>query len=333
MTPSGAPTQRPLVLVTGAGGVMGERLVRELRERGYRIRGLVLPGDPARARLEALGVEVVEGDVSRASSLDGIATGVDTVFHLAAIILSPDLSVFPRVNRDGTAHVVAAARDARVSHFIYVSSASVTYPKRTPYAQSKLEAEQIVSRERAFAWTIVRPTLVYDARGGQEFVLFREYLERFPWVPFIGDGRARKRPVWTDDLVSGLVALVENPLSHGKTYNLSGGESISIRDLAELILRHRGQRRRFIHVPVPVCRAIAAVAGVVQRRPLLTASTIAGIIHDADLDPEEATRDLGYRPLGVRAGFQHCFPLPASEAPAMDHGVSFARFNRQRNDA
>jgi nucleoside-diphosphate-sugar epimerase len=333
MTPGAAGAEGPLVLVTGAGGVMGERLVGELLKRGCRIRGLVLPGDPAREQLEALGVEVVEGDVSRAPSLDGIAAGVDIVFHLAAVILSPDPSVFPRVNRDGTAHVVAAARDARVSHFIYVSSASVTYPKRTPYAESKFEAEQIVRREDAFAWTIVRPTLVYDARGGQEFVLFREYLERFPWVPFIGDGRALKRPVWTDDLVSGLVALVENPLSHGKTYNLSGGESISIRDLAELILRHRGEHRRFIHVPVPVCRAIAAVAGVLQRRPLLTESTIAGIIHDADLDPEEATRDLGYRPLGVRAGFQHCFPLPARDAPAMNQGVSFARFNRQRNDA
>ena len=44
---------------------------------------------------------------------------------------------------------------------------------------------------------------------------FREYLERFPWVPFIGDGRALKRPVWTDDLVSGLVALLQNPERSG----------------------------------------------------------------------------------------------------------------------
>lgn len=299
----------PRVLVTGAGGVLGERLVRGLLGRGYRVRGLVLPSDPARARLEALGAEVVEGDVSRAETLHGLATGVDTVFHLAAVILSPDPSVFPRVNRDGTAHLLHEARAADVSHFIYVSSASVTYPKLTPYAQSKLEAEELVRRESTFAWTIVRPTLVYDERGGQEFVLFREYLERWPWVFLIGDGTARKRPVLSDDLVAGLLSLPDSEVSHGKTYNFSGGESIRIRELAELILLHRGKRRRFVNVPVPLCRALASLLGAVQRRPLLTPSTIAGIVHDADLDPAEATRELGYRPLGVRAGFARCFPL------------------------
>ncbi len=297
------------VLVTGAGGVLGERLVRGLLGRGYRVRGLVLPSDPARARLEALGAEVVEGDVSRADTLRGVATGVDTVFHLAAVILSPEPSVFPRVNRDGTANVLNEARTAGVSHFIYVSSASVTYPKLTPYAQSKLEAEELVRRESALAWTIVRPTLVYDEHGGQEFVLFREYLERWPLVFFIGDGKAKKRPVLSDDLVTGLLALPDAEVSHGKVYNFSGGESICMRELAELMLLHRGMRRRFVHVPVPLCRALAWLLGAVQRRPLLTPSSIAGIVHDADLDPSEATRELGYRPLGVRAGFARCFPL------------------------
>lgn len=315
------------VLVTGAGGVLGERLVRGLISRGYRVRGLVLPSDASRPRLEALGVEVVEGDVSRADTVQGLADGIDTVFHLAAIILSPDAAVFSRVNRDGTAHVVSQARAAGVSHFIYVSSASVTYPKLTPYAQSKLEAEELVRRESAFAWTIVRPTLVYDERGGQEFVLFRDYLERLPWVFFIGDGNARKRPVLSDDLVAGLLALPGAEVSHGKTYNFSGGESIRIRELAELMLAHRGKRRRFVHVPVPVCRALAALLGAVQRRPLLTPSSIAGIVNDADLDPAEAARDLGYRPLGVRAGFARCFPLVET-----GQAVSLVR-DIQRNEA
>ena len=63
MTGAVDATQRSRVLVTGAGGVMGERLVRDLIQRGRQVRGLVLPGDPSRARLEALGAEVVEGDV------------------------------------------------------------------------------------------------------------------------------------------------------------------------------------------------------------------------------------------------------------------------------
>jgi nucleoside-diphosphate-sugar epimerase len=301
-------------LVTGAAGVMGTRLVRGLVDAGWRVRALVLPGDPLRARLEGLGeaCELREGDVSVAGSLRGACDGVDTVYHLAAVIISHDPSVFARVNRDGTAHVVAEATRAGARHLVYVSSASVTYPRRTPYAESKLEAERIVKAETALAHTIVRPTLVYDVGGSLEVVMFLDYLRRFPVVPFIGAGRALKRPVWAGDIIDGLLRLAGNPVARGKTYNFSGGEAISIADFARLLLLHHGASRPFVPVPVPVCRALAAVMGRLMARPPLTASAIAGIVNDADLDPGLATRELGYRPIGVREGLRRCYPLPSS---------------------
>jgi len=69
------------------------------------------------------------------------------------------------------------------------------------------------------------------------------------------------------------------------------------------------------------CRAVAATLAVFMDRPPLTSSAIAGIVNDANLDPSEAMRDLGYAPLGVRAGFQHCF----SEAPTSGEGIPSTR--------
>ena len=157
------------------------------------------------------------------------------------------------INRQGTANLVLAAAAAGVRHFVYVSSASVVYPRLTPYGQSKLAAEKIVAGERRLAHTIVRPTLVYDAGGGQEFMLFRKYLRRFPVVPFIGPGSALKRPVYSDDVVDGLARIAGNDACFGKTYNLSGAESISLADLGKLVLELEGATRPFLHVPVPVC--------------------------------------------------------------------------------
>jgi NADH dehydrogenase len=304
------------VLVTGAAGVMGARLVRGLASDGWRVRALVLPGDPLRARLEGVASEIVEGDVADAASLRGVCAGVDTVYHLAAVIIAHDDAVFPRVNRDGTAHVVAEARAAGVRHFVYVSSASVTYPVLTAYGRSKLQAEEIVAAERAFAHTIVRPTLVYDESGGQEFLMFLRYLQRFPVVPFIGAGRARKRPVWSGDIVDGLLRVAGNPVSHGKIYNFSGGEPIEIKELGRLMLRHKGDARPFLSLPVPLCRALSKVLGAVMARPPLNRYVIAGMINDADLDPSAATRDLGYRPLGVHEGFSRCFPIAGEGTPS-----------------
>lgn len=305
------------ILVTGAAGVMGARLVARLRSEGHHVRALVLPGDSLRARIEPLGCEIREGDVSDSATLQGLCAGLDTVYHLAAVIISHDASAFERINLQGTSNLVEEAVRSGVRHFIYVSSASVTYPRRTPYAESKLAAERVVQAAAAnLAYTIVRPTLVYEPGGGQELMMFLDYLRRFPVVPFVGSGRALKRPVWSEDVVDGLLRLAGNPIAWGKTYNLSGAESISMRDLALLLLEHLDRPRPLLPVPVPLCRALALGMRLVLERPALTSSAIAGIIHDADLDPSEAMADLGYRPLGVRAGFQRCFPLEAGRRSA-----------------
>src|SRR4051812_2196186 len=255
---------------------MGTRLVSGLLRAGWQVRALVLPNDPLRSRIASLGCEIREGNVTDAASLRGLCEGVDTVYHLAAVIISHDPTVFERVNRDGTAHMVAEAERAGVRHFIYVSSASVTYPRLTPYAQSKLEAERIVSAARA-AYTIVRPTLVYEAGGGQEIMMFLAYLQRFPIVPFIGAGRALKRPVWSEDVASGLLSLAGNPIALGKTYNFSGPEPISMRALAKLLLRHHASERPILPLPVLPFRLAAYVLKYFMQRPPLTASAIAGV--------------------------------------------------------
>ena len=310
--------------VTGAAGVMGVRLVRGLVAAGWRVRALVLPGDPLRERLAGLGAacEIREGDVANAASLGGSCEGCDTVFHLAAVIISHDPTVFARVNRDGTANVVAEAVRAGVRHFIYVSSASVTYPKLTRYAASKLEAEELVKAARSMAHTIVRPTLVYDVGGGQELLMYLDYLRRFPVVPFIGAGRALKRPVWAGDIIDGLLRLAGNPVAHGKTYNFSGPEAVTIAELGRRLLAAHGQRRLFVPLPVPLCRALAFVLARLMERPPLTTNAIAGIVNDADLDPSLAMRELGYHPITLDEGLRRCFavtPLdrrtPAALAP------------------
>jgi NADH dehydrogenase len=295
---------------------MGRRLVKRLLDAGWNVRALILPGDSLRPCVEQLGAEICEADVSDAASLAGACEDVELVYHLAAVIVSHDPAVFRRVNLAGTTNMVAEAARARVGHFVYVSSASVVYPERTPYAQSKLDAEAVVKAACGMAHTIVRPTLVYETGGGQELMMFLDYLRRFSIVPFIGAGDAVKRPVWAEDVVDGLLRIAGNRSAWGKTYNLSGADPISMLELGQLLLAHHDRPRPFVHLPVALCRALAHVWARFSRQPLLTPSAIAGVVNDADLDPSQATHDLGYRPLGVREGFRRCFPRPVATSDA-----------------
>jgi nucleoside-diphosphate-sugar epimerase len=296
-----------VILVTGGAGVLGARLVRGLAGAGHAVRALTLPDDPNAARLADTGCEVVFGDVADARSLDGAFESVHTVYHLAAVIIARDPADYARINVGGVRNVVDGALAAGVSHFVHVSSAAALHPEGSAYARSKAEGERIVRSQGAMGFTIVRPTLIYDRDGGQEFRMFLDSLERFAVVPFVGRGRALKNPVHADDVVEGLLSIVGNARARGRTYAFSGGEPISIRDLARLMLELRGRPRPIVPIPVPLCRLAAFVMERVMREPLLTGYAVSRIVEDAALDNSEARRDLGYDPVGVREGLARCW--------------------------
>lgn len=298
-----------MILVTGGAGVMGSRLVKGLADAGYKVRALTLPNDPFVSRLKGVDCEIVFGDVSDAASLNGAFDGVETIYHLAAIILAPSPEVYKKVNVEGTRNVVNGGIAAGAKHFILVSSASVFYPRSTHYSRSKKECERIVKEQTAMHYTIVRPTLAYNENGGQEFLMFLDYLKKFPVVPFVGTGRALKNPVHVDDLFRGFLAIPGNPKSFGKEYNFTGSEPISIWDLAHLMLKHQGISKPFLPLPVSFCIFLSKLMSWFMKNPPLTWQAIAGIIQDANLDWSTAAEDLGYNPIGIREGLNRCFPI------------------------
>ena len=297
-----------LTLITGGTGALGSVLAGRLQEQGHRLRVLTLPGDMNAQRFQKMGVDIRFGDIYRAEDLENVCEGVSTVIHCAAIIITPDPALYTAVNAGGTRNIVTAAQRSGVKHFIHISSASVVYPKPTPYSISKRLAEEFVKKS-SLTWTIIRPTLVYGKRGGQEFDMFLSYLQRFPVVPFIGPGAALKRPVYVNDLVDGLAACACQEKGTHTTYNLSGGTKISILDFARLCLVLMGQGRKpVVHLPVWFCMALAAFLKNIMQDPPLKWSVIAGITQDADLDPTLAIRELGYKPRGVQEMLPQCFP-------------------------
>jgi len=292
-----------VILVSGATGTIGVRLVAALVARGHRVRALVLPEDALEQRLDGIPCERVRGDITRADSLARAFDGVKTVYHLAAVVLADDAEAFRVVNVGGTQNMLEAAARAGVDHFILVSSASVVYPRTTPYSVSKRACEALV-RQSQVPYTIVRPTLVYENSGGQEFKMFAEFLRRCPVVPLPGGGRALKNPVHIDDLIGGLLALAANTVAIGKVYNLCGGEEVSLRDLVQLLLQQQGVRRLAVSIPLPLCEAAAWFFGALTRRKAFAEHTVAGLTQDANLDPADACADLDYRPIGIRQGLR-----------------------------
>jgi dihydroflavonol-4-reductase len=149
------------VLVTGGTGMVGYCIVQSLLARGCRVRALVRSMDKGKAVLPAA-CELVQGDVTVPRTLGPAAEGCEWVFHAAGFPEQwmRDPATFDRINADGTANMVAAARAAGVKRFVLTSTIDVfrwrkgeTYdeteldpePKRTPYERSKQRADRIVA--------------------------------------------------------------------------------------------------------------------------------------------------------------------------------------------
>jgi nucleoside-diphosphate-sugar epimerase len=298
-----------MILITCGAGVVGSRLVKKLVNRGRKVRVLTLPGDQKIESLKNIDCEICFGDISVSETLNGVFDGIDTVYHLAAVIISNDKELLWKINLEGTKNVIKAAMNAGIKHFIYISSISAEWPEGSDYAMTKIAAEQLVKSNKKIEYTIIRPTLIYGCNEGQEFNMFVDSLKKYPVVFFVGRGRAKKNPIFVDDIVKGLSAVAYNKKTYGKIYNFSGGQEISIRDMSKLILKHQNIKKMFIPVPVFLCKVLAYIMEKTMKEPFLTGYAISRIMQEASADNSEAKRDLGYNPIGIIDGLGICYPL------------------------
>lgn len=186
--------------ITGATGFVGQSLLDLVGEAGLPVNALVRRiADRRHDR-----VEWVTGDLEDQKALDRLVAGTRGVVHVAGLTNTPDPADFARVNVAGTANVLAAARQAGVRRFVFVSSLAAREPQLSRYGASKAEAEELVEAS-GLDWTIVRPPAVYGPRDVDMFELFRA--ARFGIVPLPPGGATSI--IQVADLARLLVNLVD----------------------------------------------------------------------------------------------------------------------------
>lgn len=283
-----------LVLITGGAGVVGRSLCAEFLSQGHQVRVIVLPNDPGVSFLPSE-VSVFYGDVSRKETMEAAFKNVDLVCHLAAVLISKNKEVFERVNYHGTKHVIELSQKAKVKKFILISSISVIYPIRTPYAESKYKAEECVKKSK-LPYVILRPTLVVEETGGVEYQMFVRYVRRMPILFLPGGGMCLKRPVRTSDLVKGIVSASLSNTAINHTYALGGAEVLSLRQMARGILKQEGKRKAIIAVPLFICHAFAFLRMFFLASGVSPEQALAGFRYDAAPSIEAAQVDFAYAP-------------------------------------
>ena len=313
-----------LVLVTGATGFLGRRVVPELLAHRHQVRCLV--HSPGRERLfDHREVEVHYGSVLNPESLGPAMHGVQSVVHLVGIIRTGRGSSFDRVHRQGTAIVAEAAKEAGAREIIYISAMGATSDPKYPYLHSKRQAELHITSS-GMGYTILRPSVIFGE--GDEFLTALAGLVRLgPVAPVIGSGRNRMQPVAVEDVARCVADSVGNSLVKGRTINLGGPHRLSYNDLLEEVALAMGRRLRLAHIPTALAwPAVALLQNVLPRPPVTTAQLrMLGIRNVAEgPDMEQA---FGFTPKPLRGNIDYVNSVSFGDALRMTLGLSMPRRN------
>ena len=245
------------VLVTGASGFLGRRLVEVLREQGFAVRALVRKTSRVEG-LQLAGAEIVYGDVTDPASLGPAFAGADYVVHAAAGTSGSE-DQMRRVTVDGTDNVLQACHLSGVGKLVYISSCSVygiaacqdgalldeTAPLeaspllRGAYSSTKLAAEQRVMahiNEKECAIVCLRPGTIYGP-GGENFTPMVGFALK-DRIFLIIDRKGFIMPlVYIDNFIEAVILAMTSDRSNGQVYNVVDTEQVDKRKYVNALIR------------------------------------------------------------------------------------------------
>jgi len=284
-----------IVLLTGATGYVGGRLLIALEERGERIRCLTRRPAVLAARVRA-STAVVAGDVSDPNALRAALERVDTAFYLVhAMDANTD---FARRDREAARCFGSAANAAGVRRIIYLGGLG-----REPGLSQHLASRQEVGRVLADSGvpTIELRASIIIGSGSLSFEMVRALVERLPVMVTPRWVSTRAQPIAIEDVISYLMAALDAADDVAGVFEIGGAEAVSYREIMDEYARQRGLRRWMFPVPVLTPRLSSLWLRLIT--PLHAAvgrALIDGARNETVVTDDGASRVFDVHPIGLR---------------------------------
>ena len=234
-------TQPINVLVTGATGFIGRRLVPELVERGHAVRAMTRrpaeydgPGDP------------VGGDVHDPATLSAPLEGIDVAIYLVHSLDDPD---FERKDADAARAFGKAAAEAGVRQIVYMGGLGEDDDDLSAHLRSRREVEGLLG-EAGVPVTVLRAAIVVGA-GGISWELTRQLVKNLPAMVVPRWVATRTQPIAVDDVVRYLAGVVGNEQAMGRIFDIGGPEAMTYLEMLQIAAEiSSGRRVPIVKVPV-----------------------------------------------------------------------------------
>ncbi len=240
------------VLIPGATGFIGQRLLPFLLDKGVPMRLLVrtpskLP-DEIRTNKD---VEIVQGDLLTQEGLHEALEGIDTAYYLVHSMGGKSLFrniEYAEKDKRAASNFIAAANKGGLQRVIYLGALGEKAEELSEHLQSRAEVAEILSSGNASA-TILRAAIIIGA-GGSSFEMLRYLVERLPVMGCPKWIETKIQPIALRDVITYLTGCMDNPETEGQTFDICGPDIMSYREMMQNYAEARGLAKRLI-VRVP----------------------------------------------------------------------------------
>jgi len=211
--------------------------------------------------------------------------------HLAPIWLLPD--IIENLSSLRIHHITALSSTSRFSKLNSKNSQEHEIAKKLAEAEEKCITECNIRR---ISWTLLRPTMIYGCGMDRNVTMIARFVKRFGFFPLVGDGKGYRQPVHADDIASACMAVMNCPAAFNRAYNVSGGQTLTFREMVEAIFSALGKRPRIVSIPLRLASLLVKGATLAPAYRHLTKEMLERVNQDICFDSSDAERDFGYSP-------------------------------------
>lgn len=293
-----------MILVTGAAGFAGSRIIAQLVEQGAQPRALVRATAQATARLPRQGVEVVIGDTTRPETLRAAMAGVETIIHAAFVTADrkqgPGVNYY-ETNVTGTRNLLAAAREAGVKRIIEVGGLGTQPSAPGSYMETRYLADEAI-KSSGLAWSILGPSIQFGA-GAAFFKGLADLIRQAPiFTPVVGSGKQRFQPIWVEDVATCILKMAQEPANYdSKVIEVGGPEIFTYNEILDMLMQALGKSRIKLPTPRSLVAIGAGVMAAVLPKPPITPAAIELFAFENTTALDAVSFNFGFQPLSLRA--------------------------------
>ena len=304
--------EKNLVLLTGATGYVGGRLLKDLEERQYHLRCLVRRPELLRPRV-SLNTEVVKGDVLERSSLIPAMDGVKIAFYLVHSMGAA--GSFEENDRIAAQNFGEIAKEAGIERIIYLGGLGNEKEDLSSHLRSRLEVGNVL-RASNIPVTEFRASIVIGS-GSLSFEMIRSLVERLPVMLIPKWALMSAQPIAIDDLISYLIEALYKTDNSNHLFEIGGHDQVSYLDIMRIYAK--SINKRVLMIPVPVLTPYLSSLWLGLVTPLyarIGRKLVESIVHSTVVQDDTALRNFKIKPIGVEEAIQRAIKLENKESAA-----------------